>query len=330
MRTKPLCVKLLRINPERIKLGIGSILIITLFWPLSIPISAAPDIDHRYDATVSELEDLIATWLKRRGFSLKSKALPMGRVELETSNHQSKWTILLEPHSALTTKVRLKSNPAAPAAIETIDALQAHIRSYLETPAAKENLVPPSVPEPVLVHGQAVVCIRTDRIDKNIQSSGIVIESHGLILTTAHDLSRGENVILTPQTGPSHSGRVLEIDHTLDLALIHSDFQYALVISIAEGRNLLELGEQVYSLGCPDARGVEAGSGVINGPPRRANGQPLWQVAMTIVPGSSGQPVFDARGIFVAMVKGRYRGVAEVGFLIPLETIIQFLKTTLS
>ena len=46
---------------------------------------------------------------------------------------------------------------------------------------------------------------------------------------------------------------------------------------------------------------------------------------MTIHPGSSGSPVFDAQGQLVAMIKGRFRGNSTVGFLTPLETIIEFL-----
>jgi serine protease Do len=56
-----------------------------------------------------------------------------------------------------------------------------------------------------------------------------------------------------------------------------------------------------------------------------AQGLPLWQVGMDIFPGSSGSPVFDARGRLVAMVKGRYRGTSHVGFLTPLETIMAYL-----
>ena len=55
-----------------------------------------------------------------------------------------------------------------------------------------------------------------------------------------------------------------------------------------------------------------------------------WRVMlMEILPGSSGGPVFDREGNFVGMVKGRFRGAGKVGFLIPLETIIEFVKTAL-
>jgi serine protease Do len=51
-----------------------------------------------------------------------------------------------------------------------------------------------------------------------------------------------------------------------------------------------------------------------------------WQVNMEIHPGSSGSPVFDVQGNLVGIVKGRYRGTKSIGFLIPLETIIAFVK----
>jgi len=47
---------------------------------------------------------------------------------------------------------------------------------------------------------------------------------------------------------------------------------------------------------------------------------------MKIYPGSSGSPVFDVQGNLVAIVKGRHRGTDSIGFLIPLETIIEFVR----
>jgi len=47
---------------------------------------------------------------------------------------------------------------------------------------------------------------------------------------------------------------------------------------------------------------------------------------MKIHPGSSGSPVFDEHGNLAAIVTGRYRGTDSVGFLIPFETLMEFLK----
>jgi serine protease Do len=96
-------------------------------------------------------------------------------------------------------------------------------------------------------------------------------------------------------------------------------------VSLSDGRNLLENGETVYSVGCPGNQPGQLSSGIVDGPPRRLKNRLLWQVIMRIDPGSSGSPVFDDRGRLVAMVKGRFRGSSTVGFLTPLDTIMDFL-----
>jgi serine protease Do len=86
------------------------------------------------------------------------------------------------------------------------------------------------------------------------------------------------------------------------------------------------MGEKVYSVGCPMDLVGSVFPGIINGPPRRVNELTYWQVNMEIHPGSSGSPVFDVQGNLVGIVKGRYRGTQTIGFLIPIETIIAFVK----
>jgi serine protease Do len=124
--------------------------------------------------------------------------------------------------------------------------------------------------------------------------------------------------------GRQLKANLVKMDTHRDLALLDINAKFNTFISVAEGRNLLGMGESLYSVGCPiDVRGTIY-SGIINSPPRRVNDLPLWQVNMHIHPGSSGSPVFDVQGNLVAIVKGRYRGTDSVGFLIPLETIIDF------
>ena len=119
---------------------------------------------------------------------------------------------------------------------------------------------------------------------------------------------------------------VLKADHHWDLALVKVGLESQSHISLQKGRNLLSVGERIYTVGCPvNLRGTVF-PGVVNGPPRRVDDQIYWQVAMKIHPGSSGSPVFDAQGNLVALVKGRFRGTDSLGFLIPFETIVEFLK----
>jgi serine protease Do len=158
-----------------------------------------------------------------------------------------------------------------------------------------------------------------------VQFTGFIVDPEGLILCTAHDLSLHQNVTVTFYDAASAAGTVSWLDLEKDLALIDCSIRDRAFVSLVNGRNLLGMGERVFSIGCPNNLKGTLAPGIINGPPRLVNDQPLWQVNMDIFPGSSGSPVFDARGHLVAMVKGRYRGTSTVGFLTPLETIIAFL-----
>ncbi|MEW5801065.1 MAG: S1C family serine protease [bacterium] len=167
---------------------------------------------------------------------------------------------------------------------------------------------------------------RAGRETKPIQFSGFIIDRDGFILATAHDLEGIHEVRVILDNGRELKGSIRKIDHDRDLALISVGAKFDTFIPLARGRNILDIGEKVYSIGWPlNLRGT-VHAGFINGPPRKVNTLPLWQVNMEILPGSSGSPVFDARGQIVAVVKGRYRGTDSVGFLIPLGTVREFLR----
>ena len=152
------------------------------------------------------------------------------------------------------------------------------------------------------------------------------MDPQGLVLSTIHDVETFRDIKITLYDGREITGDVIKKDINLDLALIDIGSGLGHAISLAEGRNMLGMGERVYSVGCPMNLVGSVFSGVINGPPRRVNELTYWQVNMEIHPGSSGSPVFDVQGNLVGIVKGRFRGTQSIGFLIPLETIIAFVK----
>jgi serine protease Do len=152
------------------------------------------------------------------------------------------------------------------------------------------------------------------------------VDAQGLVLSTIHDVETFHDIKVTLYDGREITGDVIKKDINLDLALIDIGSGVEHAISLAEGRNILGMGERVYSVGCPVNLVGSVFAGIINGPPRRVNELTYWQVNMEIHPGSSGSPVFDVQGNLVGIVKGRYRGTQSIGFLIPLETIIAFVK----
>jgi serine protease Do len=279
-----------------------------------------------------ELEKVISGWLTHSGFEISAIRARMGQVQLSAVKAKECWQIALKPHSALATQVHARYAIDGQPHEAHLERLWDYIAGYMSGPTKESSPEPEApdqaIPIAVLSQVESVVCIKARSGDNNIQFSGFAVEEDGLIICTAHDLKNLQEITVILYDGRQLKANLVKMDTHRDLALLDINAKFDTFISVAEGRNLLGMGESLYSVGCPiDLRGTIY-SGIINSPPRRVNDLPLWQVNMHIHPGSSGSPVFDVQGNLVAIVKGRYRGTDSVGFLIPLETIIDFATDT--
>lgn len=293
-----------------------------------------------YSMPISETEDVISGWLRRMGFQLYSNKENHGGITLFGEKGTQRWQIRLIPHSPLATKVDAQfAKRGVPCSVE-VEKLWIHLSNDIQAngipaediPASHLNRIneqAPSAPSPPEIWSKrtAVVCIHGQRSEAPLQISGFIIDSGGLIISTAHGLQYLEPVIVALNDGRSLPGRVIKIDHNVDLTLIDVNASLKTAISLDQGRNMLQQGEQLYNIGCPADMGVTIYSGHISGPPRKLDRNLLWQANITIHPGSSGSPVFDTHGSIVAVVKGRYRGTDSVGFLIPFESLMNFIDS---
>lgn len=281
--------------------------------------------EKRFPMTVGETTEVIEDWFRHKGYQVRQDQHKVGHRTLHATGHQEDWQIQLSPHSPLATRVTV-TGPGLDPEIE--QQLWDHISRHLGVTVPPPEASSPSdtIPASVLLKIESVVCISARSDTNEAQFSGFIVDTDGLILCTAHGLQNLSELTITLYDGRETTGRILHRDPRQDLVLIQMPLTSETAISLFEGRNLLGLGERVFTVGCPvNLRGtIYAGS--INGPPRRVDELPLWQVQMEVHPGSSGSPVFDYQGNLVGMVKGRYRGTTTMGFVIPLETIINVLK----
>ena len=135
-----------------------------------------------------------------------------------------------------------------------------------------------------------MVCIKALIEGKHIQFSGFIIDRDGLIISTAHDLQGIKDITVIFYNSRQFNGRIVAADSDRDVALIKIDTICDSSVSLAEGRNLVSMGENIYSIGCPTNHTSTIHSGIVTGPPRRANDLFLLQVSMEVFPGSSGSP----------------------------------------
>ena len=281
---------------------------------------------QRIDLPISEVATVLTAWLTRSGFEVRDVALEMGGKKLSASKLNECWEIDLEPHSALATDLNARYTGSAADERVKLNQLSEHLAAYLDASIADQEDSNRAIPVTVLAQIRSVVCIEAVFDNQSNQYSGFIVDTDGLIMCTTHGLKGLEQIQVNLYDGRRFSGKLIKVDHEKDLALVQVASKLDSAISLASGRNVLGMGERIYSVGCPVNLVGTVYSGIVNGPPRRVDRMPYWQVDMEIHPGSSGSPVFDVLGNLVGIVKGRYRGTQSIGFLIPLETIIAFVK----
>lgn len=314
---------MIRIRPSK------SLLLALSFVLIGVPLFADTEGPLKlYPLPITELEGTLIGWLTHLGFEVRRTSLKMGRVQLTGVKAKENWQIFLKPHSPLATKVQARYNVGDQPDEARLHELWDYISRYTRGPTVKKWDAYQGIPTAVLSQIESVVCIRAKAQRGDIQLSGFIIDQDGLVICTAHDLKEVREIRVVVYDGRELQGQLVRMDPRRDLAFIDINMKSTTFISLAKGRNLLGMGERLYSVGCPVDLGGTVHSGIINGPPRLVNDLPLWQVNMQIHPGSSGSPVFDAQGNLVAIVKGRYRGTESIGFLIPFETIIEFVRET--
>lgn len=289
--------------------------------------NAVTDSQH-FPLSMAATQQSIAQWLDLNKQNYRIIQQTGGLVQIRSSKQNEQWQIDLSRHSPLATTVTVYHDTSNDNDFE-ITALLQYLSSKNTTKSNSEELQP-EIPAAVLAKIGTVACIRAERLGQTFQFSGVTIDEQGLILSTAHDLKEQEEVSIVSTINTLFKGDIIKIDFARDLALIQIQSGREQVINIDEGHNLLSMGEKLYSVGCPVGLRGTVSSGYINGPPRVSNNLPIWQAHMDIQPGSSGSPVFDSKGDFVALVKGRHRVSEEIGFLIPLEVIIDFLGEQLT
>jgi serine protease Do len=279
---------------------------------------------------VGELESVLREWLTGEGFTVAESYKLRDEVSFDAVRAETRVAVTLTPNSPLGARMEVRAAPGSAAVPDLCKGFADYLAGYFNrsnvktAPASPQGA--PAVPEAVLARIHATVCIEGRESGAVSQQSGVVVDPEGLILCTTHALTGNEALRVTLHDGRTFTGRLVKFDPRRDLALIRVGGRLQEAVHPGQGRNNLEEGEIIYAVGCPQNRPGTVSPGIVDGPPRRAEAMAFWQARMEIHPGSSGSPVFDASGRMVGIVKGRFRGTNSIGFIIPLETVGEFIR----
>ncbi len=296
---------------------------------LSAGLAAADS--RTYPLPASESGSVVRRWLRFEGYDLVQGVGPEGEARIEGRRGDETWTVAVAPASSLASRLTQQFERAGSPDPAEGARLWKHLDRYVAGDAAPGSGLSPAsgkVPASVRDRVASVVCLSVQREGREpIRFSGFAV-GRGLVVATGHDLDGVSRFRVTYSGGrKSAEGRMVRRDAARDLSLIRLQGAADLsTVPLSEGRDLLSGGESLYAIGCPGGDSPAVRDGFVSGPPVKADGQPLWPVEIETLPGSSGGPVFDSAGNIAGLVKGRIRGTETRGFVIPVRTIVEFIK----
>ncbi|MDB2448979.1 trypsin-like peptidase domain-containing protein, partial [bacterium] len=153
--------------------------------------------------------------------------------------------------------------------------------------------------------------------------SGIVLDLDGHILTNAHVVARGEQIVVETAGGNSHQASLVGIDPDSDLAVlkINAVLNRAIIVN-PDYR--AQVGDLVFAIGNPFGVGQTVSMGIISATGRHQPGLTRFadfiQTDAAINPGNSGGALINARGEWVGIntaIFSNTGGYQGIGFAIP-------------
>lgn len=158
--------------------------------------------------------------------------------------------------------------------------------------------------------------------------SGSVIDSSGLILTTAHVIHRASEIDITLSNGQVYQAQTLAADNQNDIALLRllNPPATLIPIRIAQVNDLL-IGETVIAVGNPFGLDSSVTVGILSATHRKFTyrGKTLFsdilQTDAGVYPGNSGGPLINMDGDMIGMNMSSFKDAPRIGFAIPLLRI---------
>jgi S1-C subfamily serine protease len=194
------------------------------------------------------------------------------------------------------------------------------------------------VSDPFAVEFERFFAMQSDRLAESTSvGSGIIVDSHGLVLTNYHVVQRASNVMVRLLDGDQFPAAPVAYDVDNDLCLLQltGDLSGESLVAIpfALPDDLL-LGETVVTVGNPFGLENSVSTGVLSARNRSyREGEvafdDILQTDAAINPGNSGGPLVNLDGELIGMNVSIRRDAEGIGFAIPLRRIEAVLASWL-
>lgn len=174
----------------------------------------------------------------------------------------------------------------------------------------------------------AIVSVDSQLSDGVSCGTGCIIDKNGTILTSAHVLEEGNDIIVTMSNGEDYKANVIRrFSDNKDIALIKISVPYELKTVKLGDSSKIKVGEKVLALGSPFGFNGTLTQGIIS---RIDYAKNRIQTDAAINPGSSGGPLLNTNGEIIGINQAIYNpdnniSNIGIGFATPVNTVKEYL-----
>lgn len=175
----------------------------------------------------------------------------------------------------------------------------------------------------------AIVCVDSQVSDGISCGTGCIIDKRGIILTSAHVIDIGQNVIVTMSNGQDYTAKVLQkFGKNKDIALLKIDVPMELTTVKLGNSEKIKVGQKVFAIGNPFGFNGTLTQGIISRIDYEKN---RIQTDAAINPGSSGGPLLNKNGEIIGINQAIFNpdnniSNIGIGFAIPINLVKEYLE----
>lgn len=175
----------------------------------------------------------------------------------------------------------------------------------------------------------AIVCVDSHVSDGISCGTGCIIDKRGIILTSAHVIDVGKNVVVTMCNGQDYNAKVIKrLGENKDIALLKIDVPTELKTVKFGNSEKIKVGQKVLAIGNPFGFNGTLTQGIISRIDYTKN---RIQTDAAINPGSSGGPLLNRDGEIIGINQAIYNpdnniSNIGIGFAIPINLVKEYLK----
>ncbi len=175
----------------------------------------------------------------------------------------------------------------------------------------------------------AIVSVDTHLHDGVSCGTGCIINSDGTILTSAHILEDGTDIIVTMSNGEDYKAEIIKkIGENKDIAVLKIKVPYELKTVKLGDSAKIKVGDSVFAIGNPFGFNGTLTKGIISRIDYSAN---RIQTDAAINPGSSGGPLLNTQGEIIGINQAIYNpdnniSNIGIGFATPVNLVKEYLQ----